>query len=133
MKNNFFKNKIVVITDGASLLGKALATEIALLKGDVILIGNNKDELSKIVKEISSLKKKTGRVFAVTGDLSTKEGCELAIRDAKKIAGTYEILINNSSLSVFGKFEDEKPETIKKIIDTNITGTILMTKYFYQY
>ncbi|HOV15241.1 MAG TPA: SDR family NAD(P)-dependent oxidoreductase, partial [Spirochaetota bacterium] len=60
--------------------------------------------------------------------MSTKEGCEFIIRDAKKIAGTFEILINNNSIFSAGKFEDEKPEVIKKIIDVNVTGTILLTK-----
>jgi len=128
MKNNFFKNRIAVITGGESPLSKALAIEIALLKGDVILVGNKKEELLKTIKEIDGLKKKTGRIFAVSGDLSTKEGCEAVLRDAKKIAGTFEILINNGSIFSAGKFEDEKIENIKKSIDVNVTGTMLLTK-----
>ncbi|OHD08417.1 MAG: hypothetical protein A2086_07665 [Spirochaetes bacterium GWD1_27_9] len=128
MNTNLFRNKVVVITGASKGLGKALAIELALSKADVVLVGRKKDSLIKIVKEIEQLKKKTGRLFVVSGDISTKEGCDLLIRDIKKASGNFDILINNASNFSIGKFEDEKVENIKKIIDTNVTGTITFTK-----
>jgi short-subunit dehydrogenase len=128
MTNNFFKNKIVVITGAGAGLGKALSIELALQKADVIMVGKKKEELLANIKEIEQLKKKTGRTFAVAGDASTKEGCDALFRDIKKVTGTFEILINNSSVFTAGKLEDAKAENIKKVFDTNVFGSIFLTK-----
>jgi short-subunit dehydrogenase len=128
MTNSLFKNKIVVVTGGGTTFGKSLARELVFQKADVVLVGNKKEDLLKFIKELELVKKKIGRVFAVVGDMSTKEGCEAVLRDIKKVAGTFEILINNSCIMSAGKFEDVKLDEIKKVIDTNVTGTILLTK-----
>jgi len=128
MTANFFKNKIVVVTGADSVLGTALTKELLLQKSDVVMVGTKKDELLKNIKEFENLNKKIGRAFAVTGDFSTKEGCENIMREIKRVASTFEILINNNSIFSAGKLEDAKADDIKKIIDINILGNILITK-----
>jgi short-subunit dehydrogenase len=129
MTNSMFRNKIVVITGGNSELSKSLAIQVASQKADVVLVGNKKDDLLKFIKSLEQIKKKMGRVTAVAGDMSTKDGCEMIFKDIKKAAPTFEILINNSNDLVAKKFEDLKNDEIRKIIDTNVTGNILLTKY----
>ena len=128
MTNNFFKNKIVIITGGTNSLGKAIASELVTQKADVVIIGNKKDVLLKTVKEIESLKRKNGRILSVLGDISTKEGCDTLFRDLRKVVNNFDVLINNDQFFNVGKFEDEKLEDIAKALNTNVTGTILVTK-----
>jgi short-subunit dehydrogenase len=129
MTNSLFRNKIVVITGGNSDLSKSLAIQTASQKADVVLVGNKKDDLLKFIKSLEQIKKKMGRVTAVAADFSTKEGCDVAFRDIKKAAPTFEILINNSNDLIAKKFEDMKAEEIKKLIDQNLTGNIMLIKY----
>ena len=128
MTNNLFRNKIVVITGGNSELSKALALQAALQKADVILVGSQKEDIFKFIKSLEQIKKKMGRVTAAIGDMSTREGCDLIFKEIKKSAPTFEILINNSSDFVAKKIEEMKSEEIRKIIDKNVTGNILLTK-----
>ena len=125
--NNFFKNKTVLITGASQGLGKALAMELVDLKADLVLIDKSKEMVSKVVQEITQTKKKIGKIFGIVADLSTKEGCENAIRDARKTVGTFDILINNAAILKPGKFSEKNLKDIVEIINTNLLSTMILT------
>lgn len=125
--NNFFKNKTVLITGATQGLGKALAMELVNLKADLVLVDKNKEVLNKTIQEITQTKKKVGKIFGIAADLSTKEGCENVIRDAKKTVGTFDILINNAAILKPGKLSEKSTKDIIEIINTNLLSTILLT------
>lgn len=127
MAKNLFRNKIVVITDGETSLGSALAIEVAKQKADVIIITQKKENLNDTIDQISKLKK-AGKAIPIVGDLTTKNGCDAAIALIKRAVGTIDILINNAAIINCGKFEDNKADQVTNMINKNVTGTILFTQ-----
>ncbi|HOJ63695.1 MAG TPA: SDR family oxidoreductase [Spirochaetota bacterium] len=125
--NNFFKNKTVLITGASQGLGKALAIELVSMKADLILVDKSKEILNKTIQEITQANKKVGKLIAIAADLSTKEGCENAIRDIKKTSGMFDILINNAAILKPGKFSEKNPKDIIEIINTNLLSTMILT------
>ena len=125
---NLFKNKTVLITGGGEGLGRALAIELALNKTDVIIVDRKKELLNGVIEEVAKSKKKVGRVLGVLGDISTLKGVEEVIKNVKKVTGSFDMLINNAAAMVPGKFDDQSIATIQSIIDTNVSGTIALTR-----
>lgn len=129
MLKNLIRNKIVVITDGESALGEALARELAAAKGEVLIIGKDKDGLNKLVEDIAASKKKTGNVTPIIGDLSTRKGCEAVLSIIRRGVGTIDLLINNRSMFLGGKIDEEGGlNQFEEMINTNVLGYMLFTR-----
>lgn len=124
------KNKVVVITGASSGIGRAAAIEFAK-KGAVIVITYNKNP--KGAEETNKECQKYTSTFLVKLDISNessiKKALEKIINKLKKI----DILINNAGIIVWGKFEAQSAKDINAQIDTNLKGTILMTKHCLPY
>jgi short-subunit dehydrogenase len=124
---NVVRNKTVVITGGGTGLGKALAIECAFQKADVVIVGRRKELLHSVIEEINKIKKKTGRISAIQGDISTLNGCEKVVTTIKRSFGGVDVLINNAAVFFGGSPNELKPGDIKRMLDTNLTGHVLIT------
>lgn len=120
------KMKAALITGGGSGLGKELALLFAHQGYHVILTGRNKDTLELVRQNILEI-----------GGKATTHICD--IRKSKEIASLMnaiennfelEILINNAGVGFFGPIEEIEDTQIATMLDTNVLGTILMTKTF---
>jgi len=93
------RDKVILITGGASGLGRQMALKFARLGAKIILWDINEDGLKKVEEEIL---KENGDVFVDVVDLSKREmiykGAEVVIEKFKKV----DILINNAGI-VSGK------------------------------
>ncbi len=111
--------KTIVVTGATSGLGLAL---ISALKGEgyaPILTGRNSDK----VAELASQSGVPGYHLDVSDPAMIEAVTAGIIRDHGPVHG----LINNAGIWLEGDFETCSPQAIRAVIDTNTTGTILMT------
>ena len=122
-----FKNKVVLVTGSSHGIGKATIIEFAK-KGCNVIINYNqsKKEALALKKQIESLY--PIKVLAIKADISNEE----VINMINKIISTFgriDILVNNPGIAIDTTFEDKTKENFQKILDVNLIGTFLVSKY----
>ena len=122
-----FKNKVVLITGGASGIGKLMG-EAALKKGaeKLIIWDINKKALEEIIKNSSDKNKIDTYVVDVTNTAQINSA-------ASEIIGkglTPDILINNAGVIVGKYFNEHSLDDINFTIDINVKGPMYVTAAF---
>ncbi len=118
--------KTVLVTGGASGMGRLMALKMAHLGGRLIIYDVNPDALAATVEEI---RKRTGRwAYGYVCDVSDREAVYGTAEEAKRTAGPVDILVNNAGL-VSGKRLLEIPdEKIEAVIAVNVLALFWVTK-----
>lgn len=109
-----------VITGASSGIGFELAILAARDNCDLLLIADRGlDDVASALRDASS---GTGNIDILECDLATQSGIDEVI---EKIAGRQvDVLMANAGQGEGGAFLDQDWMTIKRTIDTNITGTV---------
>lgn len=109
-----------VITGGSGDLGIAISALLALNGCTIILLDFNQDALNVCVSRIPSPEgqKHEGHFYDVTGS-------ERPPVDFSKV----DILVNGAGIGQGGFLPDMEVDLIEKIVATNLTGAIKLTKY----
>ena len=111
-----------LITGGAEGLGFSLAKEF-LTRGasEVIICGRNFDKLGAASKKL-----KDSKLKIVVCDVSNPGSVDAMATSIDRIG----ILVNNAGVFLDGNLEGYSDEDISKVIDSNLKGTIFVTKAF---
>lgn len=124
MKN--FKNKNVLITGGASGIGKLMG-KLVLQKGaDLIIWDINLENLDKTISEFSKL----GKVSGYKVDVSNLQEVKTTAAKVKAAQGVIDILINNAGIVVGKFFHEHSTEEIGKTMAINTHAPMLVTRQF---
>ncbi|MGV8169269.1 MAG: SDR family NAD(P)-dependent oxidoreductase [Candidatus Nanoarchaeia archaeon] len=124
-----FKNKVAVITGASSGIGKQVAYDLASLGCKVVLIGRDKDKLSKVKADISKLDKE---VLAISCDVSNRKHVEEMAKQVIEKMKRVDIVVNAAGFGKWKSFEDSTIEEIEEMMKTNYFGTIYVSKAFLQ-
>ena len=116
-----FKNKIIIITGGASGIGKALGQRLSGKGAHVILADVNTKMLEDTVNSIS---KEDGLSEAVTLDVTDRIKVKQLVDDTVAKRGRLDYLFNNAGIGVAGEARDFSYEDWQKVLDTNLYGTV---------
>ncbi len=119
----FFKNiepKSVFITGASSGLGAHLAIEYADSKRTLHLCGRNKERLDKTAQDC---RQKGAKVFTYLFDTTDEQAAKKAIEQAYKRT-PLDLVIANAGVSAGVIGMDENTSAIRKIMTTNIFGTL---------
>ena len=122
------ERKNVLIT-GASLgLGKETALLFALNNYNIII---NYNHSVKEATELSRYIEKTYQVntLLVKADISKEEEVKNMVDLGIKTFGKIDVLVNNAGIAIDRPFEEKNQSDFRKIIDTNLIGTFLVSKY----
>ncbi|MFB3169301.1 SDR family NAD(P)-dependent oxidoreductase [Neobacillus sp. 179-C4.2 HS] len=116
--------KTMIVTGAGSGLGKELSLLFSQQGYHVLLTGRSADKLSTVKSEIEHAG-------------ATAEYVELNVQDESDIlkkmdefSKSYKIfgLVNNAGVGNFGPFSKITQQEISEMLNTNVLGTILMTK-----
>lgn len=119
-------NKVAVITGGGSGIGLAMARIFAASGYSVVITGREAKRLQKAATAISGNKE---RVTGIPCDVRNPASVEKLFREVGKRHSTVDVLINNAGVAHSLAPADQLPvETWKEVIDTNLTGTFLVTR-----
>lgn len=116
------KNKIAVITGGASGMG-AVHAEVFVKEGAKVVITDiNKDAGEVLAKKLGE------NVLFVKQDVTREEEWKNVIEKTEEAFGPVDILINNAGIVIMKPIEATTLEDFQKVIDINQTGTFLGMK-----
>ena len=107
-------------------IGLAIARALAAEGCNLILTGRDQSALSKVSRELASLKIK---ILAHPCDLRDPQSVDDLFRTVRKQFKRLDILINNAGIAHASLTVDKLPLPLwQDVIDTNLTGTFLMTQ-----
>jgi NADP-dependent 3-hydroxy acid dehydrogenase YdfG len=120
------QNKVAVITGGGSGIGLAMAHIFAANGYSVVITGREAKRLQKAATTISDDKR---QVAGIPCDVRDPASVERLFREVGKQQSKIDVLINNAGVAHSLVPVDQLPvETWKEVIDTNLTGTFLVTR-----
>jgi 3-oxoacyl-[acyl-carrier protein] reductase len=120
------QNKVAVITGGGSGIGLAIAQVFAANGYSVVITGRDAKRLQSAAVTISSDKNK---VTCVACDVRDQVSVEKLFHEVSKHHSTIDVLINNAGVAhALAPVDQLSIEIWKEIIDTNLTGTFLVTR-----
>lgn len=135
MKNLFdIKGKVVVITGGTGVLGRAIALHLAEEGAKVVILGRKAEVGNALVDEI---KGNGGEALFLTTDVLNREALEQNLADILKAYGRIDALLNaaggnmpGATIAPTGTIFDLKTEEFQRVLELNLTGTVLPTQIF---
>ena len=120
--------KTVLITGGSRGLGRACALKFAKLNYNIIINYNNSYEEALNLKKYI-LDNYSVFVLLVKADISNEQEVINMIDVIKNNYEKVDCLINNAGIAIDTLFEDKTVQNFRKIIDVNLIGTFLVSKY----
>lgn len=115
-------SKVWLITGSSRGLGHALA-EAVLARGDsLVATARNPAQLTDLAERYGE------RVRAVALDVTDEAAAERAVRAAIDNFGRLDVLVNNAGYGDVNAIEDTSVAEFREQIETNLFGTIIMTK-----
>ena len=137
MENLFdIKDQVVVITGGTGVLGRAIAAHLAEEGAKVVILGRKAEVGNQIVEEI---KQKGGEAMFLTTNVLDRAVLEQNLADILKAYGRVDALLNAAGGNMPGAtipptstFFDVKVEEFQRVLELNLTGTVLPTQVFLQ-
>lgn len=120
------KNRNIIITGGASGVGKELVKQMLNKGGNVAAIDINQDNLNILTAELNNEKLKTYVV-----DMGSVESISKFREDYKKDYSDVDIIINNAGIiQPFVNVEDLDDKTIEKVMNVNFFGPVNLIRFF---
>ena len=118
--------QVALVTGSTRGIGLAIARALAAEGCNLILTGRDQSALSKVSRELASLKIK---ILAHPCDLRDPQSVDDLFRTVRKQFKRLDILINNAGIAHASLTVDKLPLPLwQDVIDTNLTGTFLMTQ-----
>ena len=113
------KGKCVVVTGGASGIGKATARRFVLEGARVVVFDYNDKAFDALRAEIPGL------AGCVKVDVSSQESVEAGFRQADEILGGLDVLISNAGISIRKKFIETDFSQWKRVMGVNLDSMCL--------
>ena len=118
--------KIMVITGASSGLGEALAIHFSSHGYVVCGIARNSEKLTELEKRIQD------NIYTYQCDLRSLEDVHKTFEHINRDHSNIDVLINNAGIFERKPFIEQEVETIDRIIDTNLKGTMYCTYFAIQ-
>lgn len=120
-----FKNKIILITGGASGIGKAMARLFCEEGGNVLIVDIN-ESAGKAAAE--GLKVKGHNVSFKQCDLGKKESIRHLVDEVKGDCPRLDVLCNNAGIELDAPFEETEESDWDRLFAVNVKGMFLLTQ-----
>ena len=121
MAKKNFKNKVVVITGGASGIGLATALEFAGYGAKIVLLDMDREALESCRKLFTESGYECMGLFC---DVTCEDACKNAINQVLAHHGQIDILFNKAGINQRGVFENTRTEGLKRVMDVNFYGSL---------
>lgn len=109
-----------LITGSASDIGKAIAIKLAENNYNLILTYHNKE-----IDYLDELKKYNIDVMTYKLDITNENN----IKELTSLIPNIDVLINAAAISLDNEIKDKTKEEFMRVLEVNLVGTFLVTKY----
>lgn len=123
--------KTVIVTGGTKGLGKAIAKVFALHNYNLILTYLHDDASALQTKK--ELEQFNSKVVIVKSDVSNEQEVIKLLDNVKSRFESIDVLINNAGIAIDTTLDDKTVDNFKRILDTNLIGPFLTSKYIGQF
>ena len=118
---------VVLVTGSSKGIGKETILKYAKEGYDVVINYNNsKEEALKVEEET---KKNNVNTLVVKCDISNEDEVKNMVEEIKNKFGKVDVLVNNAGIAIDTTFEDKTVDNFRRILDVNLIGTFLVSKY----
>lgn len=115
-------SKVWLITGSSRGLGRALANAVLEAGDKLVATARDPAQLADLVDAYGS------RVLALALDVTDEAAAEAAVKTAVDTFGRLDVLVNNAGYGNVAPIEDTSLAEFRAQIETNLFGTIIMTK-----
>jgi Dehydrogenases with different specificities (related to short-chain alcohol dehydrogenases) len=119
-----------LVTGGSKGIGRAICLALAKEGANVIIAARNENEIKDTMDKLKAMGSKS---LAIQADVRSEEDVRRLISTTIDKCGRLDILINNAGVAYKKRLEDTTLEEYDKIMDTNLKGVFLCTKYAIPY
>jgi NADP-dependent 3-hydroxy acid dehydrogenase YdfG len=120
--------RTAVITGAASGIGAATAVALAASGVKVALLARRADRVTELAEKINA---DGGQAVGVAADVTSQESVDAAVEAVHQALGRVDLLVNNAGVMIPRNVtEDDAPAEWQRMIDTNLTGLLRVTRAF---
>lgn len=119
--------QVAIITGGAMGIGKGIVNRLHEA-GAYVVIADVDDAAAKTAADELNAKR-AGSVLAIHVDVSSVSDVNKMVQAAASNFGSVDILVNNAGIYPAKSLRDMVDEDFKKVLDVNLHGAYLCTKY----
>ncbi len=123
-----FKDKVAIVTGGASGIGQAICEELGRLGAFVVVTDIN--EVGAL-KAASAINEAGGQSEAMGLDVTDPKQVKRVITETADKHGRLDYMFNNAGIAIIGDARDMKDEQWRQIVDINLMGVIYGTSAAY--
>lgn len=120
-----FKNKVAIVTGGASGIGEATAIAFAKVEAKVVIVDINKEKAAKVLESINELK---GQAKVIIADVTKRASSQAIVQDTVNHFGRVDFLCNSAGLQTYGTVETTDEDTWDRTMNVNLKSMFLMAK-----
>lgn len=125
-------NKVVLITGASRGIGKSTAKCFAKNKFNIVInYLKSEDKALELKQELED--KYNIECLTIKADISKEEEVKNMIEKSIEKFNHIDVLVNNAGIAIDTIFEDKTVANFQKILDTNLIGTFLVSKYASKY
>jgi short-subunit dehydrogenase len=121
-----FSSKIVLITGGASGIGKLMGREVLQRGSKLVIWDVDKINLQQTLEEFEEF----GEVYGYTVDITNTAWIYEISKQVKDEVGPVDILINNAGIVFGGYFHENSSENIEKVMNVNAIAPMQLARTF---
>ena len=122
------KNKVAVVTGGSRGIGFSIAQALLVEGAQVFICSRNQKTLDAALAKLRTTA--AANVDGSCADVRVYDDCRKLIRVAAERFGGLDILVNNAGVQSRSLTADCDDDAWQMVIQTNLIGTFLITKYF---
>jgi NAD(P)-dependent dehydrogenase (short-subunit alcohol dehydrogenase family) len=116
-----YKNKIAIVTGGASGMGRALALDLGRQGASVVIADIDTIGAGKAVQEIRG---QNGQARFIETDVAQREQVYALVEETLKTRGRLDYMFNIAGIGMGGEFQDMTPEMWKHVVDVDVLGVL---------
>ena len=123
-----FKDKVAIVTGGASGIGQALCEELGRRGAKVVAADIHQERAERVVAAISAT---GGKAEAARLDVTRSEEVQKLVDRTGSGHGRLDYMFNNAGIATLGEVRDMTPEQWERIIQINLMGVVYGTTAAY--